>query len=169
MNGRVVMNREPDEYRHIYEQRVQPLLQQAAGYAYGLVGNRADAEDAVQEALWRGYRGLRGYDRDRSFKCWWFAIVRNCCADIRRRRRAGPRIVPVEQADQVAARAAAEVEPLREAIAQLAPISREILELRYFGGYSYHELAEALAIPQGTVMSRLHAARLALAAAYGKD
>ena len=77
--------------------------------------------------------------------------------------------MPLEQADRVAVPAAREAEPLREALARLTPAHREILELRYFGGCSYRDLAEALAIPAGTVMSRLHAARLALAAAYGKD
>ena len=163
------MSRDPDDYREVFQQWVQPLLSQVAGYAYSLVGNHADAEDAVQEALWKGYRGLHGYDRARPFKGWWFAIVRNCCLDLLQQRRARPRTVSLEQAHQLAARAAKEAEPLREALAKLTPILREILQLRYFGGCSYRDLAEALAIPPGTVMSRLHAARLALAAAYGKD
>jgi RNA polymerase sigma-70 factor (ECF subfamily) len=163
------MNRESVGGRDMFEQWVQPLLHQAAGYAYSIVGNRADAEDAVQEALWRGYRGLQGYDRARPFKGWWLAIVRNCCLSLLAQRRDRPRTVPLEHASDVAARAAPEAEALREALAKLTPPHREILQLRYFGGCAYHELAEALGIPAGTVMSRLHAARLALAAAYGKD
>jgi RNA polymerase sigma-70 factor (ECF subfamily) len=69
----------------------------------------------------------------------------------------------------VAARTAEAAAPLREALAKLTPTHREILQLRYFGGCSYSEMAESLSIPVGTVMSRLHAARQALAAAYGKD
>jgi RNA polymerase sigma-70 factor (ECF subfamily) len=163
------MSREPDNDCDVFQQWVQPLLEQAAGYAYSIVGNHADAEDAIQEALWKAYRGLHGYDRARPFKGWWFAIIRNCCLDLLHQRRARPRIVPVEQAHKVAARSAEAAEPLREALAQLTPQQREILQLRYFGGCSYRDLAEALAIPAGTVMSRLHAARQALAAAYGKD
>ena len=163
------MSREPDGDRNFFQEWVQPLLEQAAGYAYSLVGNHADAEDAVQEALWKAYRGLHGYDRARPFKGWWFAIVRNCCLDLLQQRRARPRTVLVEQAHHVAARAAEVAEPLREALAQLTPPQREILQLRYFGGCSYRDLAEALAIPEGTVMSRLYAARQALAAVYGKD
>jgi RNA polymerase sigma-70 factor (ECF subfamily) len=163
------MSREADDDRDLFQHWVQPLLEQAAGYAYSLVGNHADAEDAVQEALWKGYRGLHGYDRDRSFKGWWFAIVRNCCLDLLRQRRARPRTVPVEQAHHVAARTAEAAKPLLEALAQLTPVQQEILQLRYFGGCSYRELAEALAIPEGTVMSRLHAARQALSAAYQKE
>ena len=163
------MNGEPNDYRNSFQQWVRPLLNQAAGYAYAIVGNHADAEDAVQESLWKAYRSLHGYDQCRPFKGWWFAIVRNCCLDLLEHRRSRPRTVPLEQADQVATLAIREAEPLREALAKLTPQHREILELRYFGGCSYRELAEALTIPTGTVMSRLHAARLALAAAYGKD
>ena len=163
------MSREPDDHREVFQQWVQPLLEQAAGYAYSFVRNHADAEDAVQESLWKAYRGLHGYDRARPFKGWWFAIVRNCCLDMLQQRRVRPRTVPVQQAHEVAARSALAAEPLLEALATLTPPLREILQLRYFGGCSYRDLAEALAIPAGTVMSRLHAARLALAAAYRKD
>jgi len=163
------MSREPEGDREVFQQWVQPHLEHAAGYAYSLVGNHADAEDAVQEALWKAYRGLHSYDRARPFKGWWFAIVRNCCLDALQQRRARPRTVPVEQAHQVAARTAEAAEPLREALTKLTPLLREILQLRYFGGCSYRDLAEALGVPAGTVMSRLHAARQALAAAFGKD
>lgn len=163
------MSLEADDDRQEFQEWVQPLLEQAAGYAYSFVRNRADAEDAVQEALWKAYRGLSGYDRARPFKGWWFAIIRNCCLDLLQQRRTRPHTVAVEQAHDVAARGALEAEPLLDALATLTPPLREILQLRYFGGCSYRDLAEALGIPAGTVMSRLHAARLALAAAYRKD
>ena len=158
-----------DDDRDLFEEWVEPLLAQAAGYAYSIVGNHADAEDAVQDALWKGYRGMDSYDRNRPFKGWWFAIVRNCCLDLLRERRASPRTVPVEEAHNLAARTAEATGPLREALERLTAVHREILQLRYFGGCSYAELAEALEIPEGTVMSRLHAARQALAAEYRKE
>ncbi|MFT3880616.1 MAG: sigma-70 family RNA polymerase sigma factor [Gemmatales bacterium] len=108
------MRREHNEHQDVFQQWVQPLLEQAAGYAYSIVGNHADAEDAVQEALLKAYRGLHSYDRARSFKGWWFAIVRNCCLDLVQQRRGRPRTVLVEEAHQVAARTAQAAEPLRE-------------------------------------------------------
>jgi RNA polymerase sigma-70 factor (ECF subfamily) len=163
------MHSESSDDRALFEQWVGPLMNQAAGYAYSIVGNRPDAEDAVQEALWKAYRGLDSYVRARPFKGWWFAIVRNCCLNLLEQRRSRPQAVPLEHAHQVVARPALDAEPLREALEKLTPQHSEILRLRYFGGCSYRDLAEALAIPAGTVMSRLHAARLALAAIYGKE
>jgi RNA polymerase sigma-70 factor (ECF subfamily) len=57
-------------------------------------------------------------------------------------------------------------ESLRIALARLADDHREVIELRYFGGCTYVEIADTLDIPTGTVMSRLHAARRALADIY---
>jgi RNA polymerase sigma-70 factor (ECF subfamily) len=58
---------------------------------------------------------------------------------------------------------------LHQAILKLADAHREILQLRYFADCSYREIATALEIPEGTVMSRLHAARLALADIMRKE
>ena len=82
------MGRPADERRAQFEEWIQPLLGHAMAYAYALVRNRADSEDALQDALLKGYLGLAGYDPARSFKGWWFTIVHNCCRDLARRRRA---------------------------------------------------------------------------------
>jgi RNA polymerase sigma-70 factor (ECF subfamily) len=58
---------------------------------------------------------------------------------------------------------------LREALDQLSEAQKEILQLRYFGGCSYREIASVLGIPTGTVMSRLYAARQALTNIYQED
>jgi RNA polymerase sigma-70 factor (ECF subfamily) len=153
-----------------FAQWVEPLMGRAAGYAYSLVRNRADAEDALQEALLKGYLGVRAYDRARPFKGWWFAVLRNCCLDLLRRRKARAAL-PLESAAEVEARGdgGGEAEGLLSALAKLTPPQREVLELRYFGDCSYREIAEALGVAEGTVMSRLHAARQALAAVYRRD
>jgi RNA polymerase sigma-70 factor (ECF subfamily) len=154
-----------DELRRLAE----PLLGRAAAYAFALLGNREDAEDAIQEALLKAYRGLARHDRSQGFKAWWFAIVRNCCRDLHRSRSRRAPTVAVDAADspggdQSAWEEAERRDMLRSSIAQLSPAHREIIQLRYFGDCSYQEIATALGIPIGTVMSRLHAARRALAA-----
>lgn len=156
-----------------YQAWVGPLLKRAAGYAWAIVRNREDAEDAVQEALLRAYRSIAKYDRGQSFKPWLFTIVRHCCLDLLRRRAARPIAAGVD-VENVAI-GAPDHEPreriaeLQSAMVQLSADHREILELKYFGDCSYHEIAESLGIPEGTVMSRLHAARLALASIYRKE
>jgi RNA polymerase sigma-70 factor (ECF subfamily) len=153
-----------DDRRAVFERWVEPLLSRAAAYAYGLMRNRADAEDAVQEALLKGYAGLDNYDQSRSFEGWWFAVVRHCCLDLIRRRTTRRSFLRWlgTQPRAVAQPEPGEAEELLHYLEQLTPLQRQILELRYLGDCSYRAIAEALGVPEGTVMSRLHAARQAL-------
>lgn len=162
------MNRRDGLTSKDYQRRIEPLLQRAAAYAYAIVGNREDAEDAVQEAALKGYRALASYDRARPFEGWWFVIVRNSAKDLLRRRKARPSTVSIDQADLPSGTQdhVERNEALWEAIQRLAPPHQEILHLRYFADCSYREMAASLGIPEGTVMSRLHAARRSLASIY---
>lgn len=153
-----------------YGRELRPLLARAAAYARALLRHRQDAEDAVQQAALRGWERIHQYDASRPFGGWWFAVLRNCCFDMRRSQQSlrtadlvdveVPDDRPPDEADWVA---------LADALDKLSETHREILRLRYFGDLSYAELAEALGIPQGTVMSRLHLARKALAASMPKE
>jgi RNA polymerase sigma-70 factor (ECF subfamily) len=146
-----------------YGRLMEGVLEQAAGYALSILHNRADAEDAVQQAALRGLERLSLYDPERPFRGWWFTVLRHCCIDVSRSLRfhAG-----LDQADCVAVRSEnpADWQDLAESLDRLEPQQTEILRLRYFGGLTYDELSGALAIPKGTVMSRLHYAKKALAA-----
>jgi RNA polymerase sigma-70 factor (ECF subfamily) len=160
----------PDNPPPAFEDCIEPLLARAAGYSRAIVGNRADAEDSVQDAMLKGYLGFAGYDSRYSFKAWWFAIVRNCSLDLLRKRKRRSEVEWTDDANQSTSPSSGlQLGELRELLEQLPPGYRDILELRYFGECSYRELAEALRIPEGTVMSRLHAARRALAAIYRKS
>jgi RNA polymerase sigma-70 factor (ECF subfamily) len=154
--------------RSNYARALEPLLEQAGGYARSILRNRADAEDAVQAAALRGLERLGSYDERRSFKSWWFAILRNCCIDSLRRARRRP-TVAIEGDIADAREPAPDWEPLDCALDSLSENHREIVRLRYFADLSYAEIAEALSIPAGTVMSRLYHARLALAAKLQED
>jgi RNA polymerase sigma-70 factor (ECF subfamily) len=146
-----------------YALALRPLLPRAGAYALALLRSRPDAEDAVQTAALRGLERLSTYDDRRPFKGWWFAILRNGCMDQLRQRKRTP-TTPL-QGDYPAPEASGDDDWARldRAIATLSPAHQEILRLRYFGELSYAELAEALNVPAGTVMSRLHAARTSLA------
>jgi RNA polymerase sigma-70 factor (ECF subfamily) len=153
-----------------YERALRPLLTQAAGYARALLRNRHDAEDAVQQAALRGWERIAQYDPSRPFKGWWFAILRNCCVDILRKRQA-PDSQTLDGVDPPAEDSSESLdwERLDGAMQRLSESHREILRLRYYGGLSYHEMADALDIPKGTVMSRLHLARKGLAREMSRE
>ena len=144
----------------------------AHALATQMLGNRDDAADAVQDALRSALERGGSYDPGRgAYRAWFLAIVRNRCIDVLRSR-AARREVALGDADWPAAEAADDPERalarselksrLRAAIATLAPEHREIVILRDYLGLKYAEIAEVVGVPQGTVMSRLHRARLAL-------
>jgi len=155
-----------------YERELKPLLGRAGGYARSLLGNRHDAQDAVQQAALRAWEHIGQYDTARPFRGWWFAILRNCCLDMLRARKSA-RTDNLDGIDPPDTRGQEEPEwnenSLEAALRQVSPAHQEILQLKYFGDLSYDDLAVALAIPKGTVMSRLHLARKALAAQMRKE
>jgi len=153
----------PVDIHREYRILIEPLLNKAAGYANSILRNRADAEDALQEAALKGFKKFQTYDAGKSFKGWWFAIVHNCCIDLFRERQRSRRYL-----NEMGERANLSSVPdgftearldLPEAMQKLSQAHREILNLRYDADCSYLEIAESLKIPQGTVMSRLHKAR----------
>ncbi len=138
-------------------------------YAFSVLRNRDDALDAVQSALlavWKHRLRLRGGPQRRA---WFYRVLRNKCIDIIRRRQSRRTVqldpdIPQPRADTPAdaASQAEQCRRVREALASLPADLREILILRDFHDLSYAEIARVLEIPAGTVMSRLHRARLAL-------
>jgi RNA polymerase sigma-70 factor (ECF subfamily) len=148
-----------------YARALEPLLPQAGGYALSILRNRHDAEDAVQAAALRGLERLSSFDDTRPFKGWWFAILRNSCIDsLRRSSRVRFTSLDPEIAAPPDPGETQEWDRLDRAIAAISEQHREIVRLHYFAELSYREIAEALSIPPGTVMSRLYLARKALAA-----
>jgi RNA polymerase sigma-70 factor (ECF subfamily) len=144
-----------------YGRLLKGMLEQAAGYALSILRNRADAEDAVQQAALRGLERISLYDSRQPFKGWWFTVLRHCCIDLLRSRRSH---ASLDQADcDVAHHGNTPAwQDLAEGLDRLESQQAEILRLRYFGGLTYEELGQALAIPKGTVMSRLYYAKKAL-------
>ena len=139
--------------------------------AMSLLGNNDDAADVLQDAV-ATVLNVRSFDASKgTFKAWFLAVVRNRCIDLMRQRRRRPEI-DIESVDAAAAAdddpeaAATEDEMARivkRELARLSPEHREILVLREFLDLSYAEIGKVLSVPAGTVMSRLHRARSALA------
>jgi RNA polymerase sigma-70 factor (ECF subfamily) len=150
---------------------------QAYGIALGLCGNHDDAMDAVQKAFIRLHRSLPRFRLGQPFFPWFYRIVRNAALNQRRDERRHRGDVPLEWVDKpssgLSPLAAAEAEQLKtrlwEGIQRLSPELREVFILYHFQGLKYREIAAAVDVPLGTVMSRLHAARQQLRRSLGEE
>jgi len=156
-----------------FERVVLPHLSGAFTLAMYLTGNRADAEDAVQEAILRAVRYF-GTLRDDDARAWFLTIVRRVCfTAYRTDRPRGTDMISIEavplqlvdhheQPDTTAERLQVQ-QRVRDAIDQLPPLLREAIVLRELQSCSYTEIATITEVPLGTVMSRLSRARARLA------
>ncbi len=141
-------------------------------YLYRLAGDRAQAEDLLQETMTRLIQQLPRFDTGRRFSTWLYTIGTNLWRDHRRsrrrseRREAGGQVEPVARATEPSPldgmeRREVEAE-VRQALADLDEDHRVVLTLRHYQGLSYAQIAEVLGCPVGTVKSRMHAGVAAL-------
>lgn len=135
--------------------------------AWGLTGDRAAAEDLVQETFTQAWRSRHQLRMIESLQPWLYRILRREAG----RRCSGQNLAPLEAADAVLVEFPAHDEriDLVRALQRISPRHREILVLFYLSELDYAGLADALEIPPGTVMSRLNRAREALRLALGGD
>jgi RNA polymerase sigma factor (sigma-70 family) len=165
---------------------VLPHLGDAYALARWLARNDSDAEDIVQEACLRAFRGIAGFG-DINARGWVLSIVRNTAYTWLKRHR-DPKMVAVDSVEEVEHAADASVDwasapaspeaalieradlgRLEAAIAELPIEFRETLVLREVEGLDYRTIAEVTGVPIGTVMSRLARARRRLMVQLGKD
>lgn len=157
-----------------FGQLVRAYQRRAYAVAYSYVRNRDDALELAQDAFVQAFRAMHRFQAGRPFYPWLAMIVRNKCLNhLKRRKRRGEQSLdalvdggydpadPEASADGPAHQHALE-DQIRQALEQVSPQHQEILRLRHLMELSYAEIAKTLEIPQGTVMSRLHAARKAL-------
>jgi RNA polymerase sigma-70 factor (ECF subfamily) len=153
-----------------YRQPVVRLVRNRVGYDSPWV------EDVAQDAFLQLHRSARSFEGRSTFKTWLFRLTLNVCRDhLRRERRNGDALMhpvdefefdllPCESASPLEALERAECEMLiRRAIQELAPMHRVVLQLADLEDLTYDQIAEVLNVPSGTVRSRLHNARAALA------
>lgn len=161
-----------------FEQIMQLYADRLYNYVLRMVGNRADAEDIVQETFLRAYQGLPSFDRRASLSTWLYRIATNLCIDHQRRR--ARRVQTVSYADyEDDAGETSEWEfadthtpspmdavlhkelqqVVEQAVATLSPKLKTVLLLYDVEELSYEEIARVLNIPMGTVKSRLNHAR----------
>ena len=138
-------------------------------HAYRLTGCREDAADVLQDAWLAIVRGIRRLDDPARFRSWAYRIVTYKSADrvrraARQRRvaRASAERVPVQDSPEDPVDHADEIGALRAALRALPGDRRAILTMHHLESMPLSEIAVALGIPEGTVKSRLHHARVRL-------
>jgi RNA polymerase sigma-70 factor, ECF subfamily len=170
---------QPIERQARFDALVLPHLDRLLAFAARRTEVRADAEDAVQEACvraWLAFDDLRDTGRVRA---WLYQILRTVLSETHERharRRQLVSITRLEAAheelvgsardmlfDQVAARLSGEA--VRAALTQLPEDFAVAVELHDIDGFKYHEIAEIVGVPIGTVMSRISRGRRLLAGA----
>jgi len=137
-------------------------------FAYRLTGNPDDAHDLVQEVLLRVRRGLASYQPG-SFEGWLWRITRNAFLDDVRRKKRRPTAPLPDEVDRwdIASSESADVEysrislgdDIQKALLELPLDFREAVVLCDVVGLSYEEISVAVAVPIGTVRSRIHRGR----------
>jgi len=146
------------------------------GFLTRLVGSRAGADDVFQEAFLQVHLSADSFDEERRFKPWLYTIAANKGRDFLRRqkrRQATSLDAPVgasgetalidlldgpDQAPASSLESSDEASIVKGVVDELPSHFREILLLAYFQKMSYAQISDSLAIPLGTVKSRLHAA-----------
>lgn len=150
------------------------LLPNLRRYALSLTRRTDQAEDLLQQTVERAIVHADSYDPSQRLEPWLFRIMRNGFIDqIRRQRTAGvqldvhdmPEALPTDPGPALEARLM--LRSVEAAMTQLPAEQREVLHLVCIEEMTYAETARILDIPQGTVMSRLARARLALAEKLG--
>jgi len=182
MSVSVVQNK--DE-RNAFDEIFLPYLPEAYRLAQWLAGSASDAEDIVQEAAIRAFRGIKGFGAVNA-RAWSLTIVRNTALSwlAKNRPRTVAYINDLSAAEQQGleyeglygtrietpeetALFKADAEEIEKALAQLPAQFREVIVLREINQMNYRDIAEITNVPIGTVMSRLSRARKILIALLG--
>ncbi len=140
-------------------------------YVLEIVGDPGTAEEVVQDTFVAAWRQAGRFEGRSTLASWLFGIARRQARDRMRRHR--PAIEPAERLEEIAAEdgepeaeaiASASRDELRRALDAIAMAHREVLVLTFAHELSGPEVAAVLGVPEGTVKSRLFAARRALRA-----
>ena len=154
------------------EQDILEAVPHVRRFAYSLTRNQTDADDLTQSVIERVLE--KGLPEEADLKKWMFRVCRNLWIDTLRAAKTRAKARPELQSQTNVSQSSEEVAgsnilflKTRDAIERLPDAYREVLTMVAIGGSSYKEAAEELAIPIGTVMSRLGRARAMIADKVG--
>jgi RNA polymerase sigma-70 factor (ECF subfamily) len=158
-----------------WEEIVRLHRRKVFNIAYKFVGKHDLAEDLTQDIFLKLYRSLNTFDRRANFQTWLISVSRNLCIDhyrsVRKERETINRDVDPSTLTPVARDRSADaqlelrdrVQLLRAALDMLPPTLRTAVLLRDIQELTYQEIADRLAVPEGTVKSRINRGRTELA------
>ena len=153
-----------------FERLVVAYRDQVFRLALRMCGSEADADEVAQEAFLSAWKGLPNFRGDSQFSTWLYQLTSHAAIDLMRREKrqiAAEDITEVSAPDpapgpQQQAERSEQRQAVRDAILQLTPEYRQIVVLRFLEELSYEEIGAMLALPSGTVKSRLNRARAQL-------
>ena len=159
-----------------FGQLVAPYQRRLITQITRIVKNDSDADDVMQEALIRSYRGLRDFRGDACLYTWLYRIATNCAlALLSRQKRQGADFFCSDTEVLDSGREATSgddpeqlivgkqmAETVGAVLSSMRPEFRTAIVLREFEGFSYDEIASAMQCPVGTVKSRISSARIAI-------
>jgi len=145
---------------HAFERLYGAHAPRLKSIAFHIVGNRQDAEDAVQEAFVKVYRGINGFQGDSGLGTWLCRILINVCYDVarKRKREADPEEHALETRAAPPPQIALKV-TLDRALKQIHPKHRMVFLLFEVEGLRHSEIATILQIPEGTSKAWLFEAK----------
>ena len=174
-----------NDERAVFDEVFLPHMAEAYRLAQWLTGNSYDAEDVVQDAALRAFRGIKSFGAVNA-RAWSLTIVRNTAyswlmknrpkavvftgdlsaAEQQELEHEGPQGTRIETPEEIAL-FKAEAEDVQQALARLPAHFREVIVLREMNQLNYRDIAEITNVPIGTVMSRLSRGRQLLITLLG--
>ncbi|HMH00776.1 MAG TPA: sigma-70 family RNA polymerase sigma factor [Terriglobales bacterium] len=156
-----------------FEELAMPLFERLYNFAHWLTQDREEAEDLVQETYAKALKGFSSFQPGTNFRAWIYRILRNTFFTSRTGLKSTATVPLDPENDEVNISMVTDTpetillqrsdrELVQQALAQLTLPYREVLLLCEFEEMSYQEISATLAVPMGTVMSRLSRARRAL-------
>lgn len=167
--------------RSAFERLLKKYEKYVCTTVYSVIRNRDESFDVAQEVFLKVYHNIGTFKGESSFSSWLYRIAKNTAFDYLRKNKNHRKNVSLTFENDKGEEAYIEVvdtsdksspekcilkkessDILYEALDEINPQHKEIIELRYLGEYSYEEIAEILSLEPGTVKSRLFRAREAL-------
>ena len=162
-----------------FSELVLQYEKKAFSFAFRMLKDSAEAEDATQEAFLRVFDKINTFREDSSFSTWFYTILNNICLDILRKQSRAVETVSIHQSDSENDEYELQLEDttqsphdklqkkeaqklLNTALLSLSEEHRAVIILRDINGFEYDEIAKILNISLGTVKSRISRARQAL-------